>query len=32
MHTQRLLSHKTQNLVQSLLLLGGMALLLMLLG
>jgi heat shock protein HtpX len=32
MHTQRLLSHKMHNLVQSVLLLGGMALLLMLLG
>ena len=32
MHTQRLLGHTMCNLVQSVLLLGGMALLLMLLG
>jgi heat shock protein HtpX len=32
MHTQRLLGHKMYNLLQSVLLLGGMALLLMLLG
>ena len=32
MHTQRLLGHKMHNLVQSVLLLGGMTLLLMLLG